>query len=179
MRKIILLKIYVLFTFGISHVAADCSQESKYDDIILYHSMKNSIDPYLVRAIIKVESNFNPKCISHRGAKGLMQLMPQICKMQGINDPWDPYQNIGAGTRHISILKFTYKDNLDELLAAYNAGRLKVKYYNGIPPYEETKNFIKQVKKYYRKYKSENAIERKKIYSFTDSKGRIYFFNAR
>ncbi|MDI6641712.1 MAG: transglycosylase SLT domain-containing protein [Elusimicrobiota bacterium] len=176
-RKSTITKILILLFFIVPNVIANPSRESKYDDMILYHSMKNSVDPYLVRAIIKVESNFNPKCLSPKGAKGLMQLMPEICKMQGINDPYDPYQNIGAGTRHISILKFTYKDNLDQLLAAYNAGRLKVKYYNGIPPYEETKNFIKQVKRYYQKYKSENAIKRKKIYSFTDSKGHMYFFN--
>ncbi|MFN3966336.1 MAG: transglycosylase SLT domain-containing protein [Endomicrobiia bacterium] len=148
-----------------------------YDDIIIYHSYKNNIDPYLVKAIIKVESDFAPKLISSKKAKGLMQLIDEIIKKEGIDDPFDPYQNIGAGVRHLSLLMEIFDNDIDKVLSAYNAGISSVKKHNGIPPYKETQDFVYWVKKYYKLYKTTQNLSKKRIYSFTDSKGMLYFFN--
>jgi len=164
----------LLFCFNIHSKNID---HNIYDDIIVYHSYKNSIDPYLVKAIIKVESDFNPRLVSRKKAKGLMQLVDEVIKMEGIDDPFDPHQNIGAGTRHLSNLFYIFKNDLDKVLSAYNAGISSVKKHNGIPPYKETQEFVNCVKRYYKFYKKNQCILKKKIYSFTDSKGRMYFFN--
>ncbi|OGS23677.1 MAG: hypothetical protein A2297_05675 [Elusimicrobia bacterium RIFOXYB2_FULL_48_7] len=152
-------------------------KDFKYDDIILFHASKNYVDPFLVKAVIKVESAFNHKCVSRKGAKGLMQLMPVVARMQGIRNPFDPHENIGAGTRHLSILINLYNGDLDHALAAYNSGIGCVARYHGIPPYPETINYVRKVKKFYKSYRKTNYIQRKNIYSFTDSTGYLYFFN--
>ncbi|MBU0951749.1 MAG: lytic transglycosylase domain-containing protein [Elusimicrobia bacterium] len=151
--------------------------EFEYDDIIIFHAAQNYVDPFLVKAVIKVESGFNYKCISCKGAKGLMQLMPGVGQMQGVRNIFDPYENIGAGTRHLAILLDLYNENLDKAIAAYNAGIGAVARYKGIPPYPETRDFVAKVKKYYKKYRSTHYIRRRNIQSFKDSTGYMYFFN--
>ncbi|OGS22659.1 MAG: hypothetical protein A2252_03515 [Elusimicrobia bacterium RIFOXYA2_FULL_39_19] len=179
-KTALLLLTFFLFISDASDICAKSkknSSESKYDDIILFHSHRNRVDPFLVKALIKVESNFYHKSVSCKGAKGLMQLMPGVLKMQGVRNAFDPHENIGAGTRHLSILIAVYNGDLDYAIAAYNAGLGAVNRYDGIPPYKETANYVKLVKKYYKQYKRNNFIQRKKIYSFEDSTGYMYFFN--
>ncbi len=115
-------------------------------------SNRYKVDPLLIMAIIKVESDFNPYAVSIKNAQGLMQLAPITQSELGVKDPFDPYANIEAGIRYIKFLLDKYKQ-LELSLAAYNAGPGAVDKYGGIPPYKETRNYIKRVLKYYKKLK--------------------------
>lgn len=112
-----------------------------------------NVDPYLIKAVIKVESDFDPYAVSHKGAQGLMQLIPSTAKLVGCNKVFDPYDNIMGGTKYLRLLLDRFDWNLDLALAAYNAGPKRVEQYNGIPPIRETINYVKKVKHYYNYYK--------------------------
>ena len=116
-------------------------------------SQKYKVDPALIRAVIKVESNFNPQAISPSGALGLMQLMPETAEKMGVKDVFDPEQNIIGGTKYLKYLLTIFNEDLFLSLSAYNAGENIVKKYMTIPPYEQTKNFVKKVLKNFKKYK--------------------------
>lgn len=124
-------------------------------DIISYHAKKNEIAPALLTAIIKTESNFNHKAVSRKGAQGLMQLMPFLSREYKVKDPFDPEENIAAGSSYFAGLLSRFKD-VEKALAAYNAGPTRVIQYNGIPPYTETKNFVRKVKWYFEYYQKNN-----------------------
>ena len=111
-----------------------------------------SIDPALLMAIAKVESSFNPKAISSKGALGLMQLLPTTAKLVGVRDPFNPLENLKGGALYLKRLLEEFKD-LPLALAAYNAGPEKVRAYGGIPPYPETQQYVKTVLYYYNLYK--------------------------
>ncbi len=120
----------------------------EFDPLIEEIAKKHNIDPVLIRAIIIQESGCNPYAVSRKGAKGLMQITHWIIKKYKINDPFDPYLNIYAGTLYFKELLNKFKD-VNLALAAYNAGPTAVKKYKGIPPYRETKRFVRKVLKYY------------------------------
>lgn len=128
------------------------SHLSDLENYISKEAKRNGVDPDLVKAIIKAESNFNPKAKSPKGALGLMQIMPETAKILGVNNPLNPGENIKGGTRYLKdmIGKF---NNIEHAIAAYNAGPGAVKKYGGIPPYDETKNYVKKVKAYYEDFK--------------------------
>jgi len=111
-----------------------------------------SIDPALLMAIAKVESSFNPKAVSPKGALGLMQLLPTTAELVGVRDPFDPLENLKGGALYLKRLLEEFKD-LHLALAAYNAGPEKVRAYGGIPPYPETQQYVKAVLYYYSLYK--------------------------
>jgi soluble lytic murein transglycosylase-like protein len=138
--------------------AGAASFDSKaYDNIIEYHASSKGIDPSLVKAVVKAESNFNPNAISPKGAQGLMQLMPDTAKLMRIIDPFNPEENIRGGTGYLKMLDELFKGDLELMLAAYNAGPTRVIEHNmKVPPIEETKNFIKRVKQYYDKLRIRN-----------------------
>ena len=123
-----------------------------YDRIIQEAANKHGLDGSLIKAVIKAESDFDPNATSHKGARGLMQIMPVNFTPLAIEDPFDPAQSIMAGTRHLRDLWDRYQ-NWRLTLAAYNAGATAVDRYEGIPPYPETEEYVERVLRYYRKFK--------------------------
>jgi soluble lytic murein transglycosylase-like protein len=148
-----------------------------YDKIVKYFAQKYGIDSALIHSIIKTESNYDSQAISPKGAKGLMQLMPETAKLYGVKNVFDPEENIEGGVRYIKDLVKTYKRRTDLVLAAYNAGQEAIAKYGGrIPPYPETKNYIKKVKSDY----SKPWIlirKRTKIYQCKNNKGQVVLTN--
>lgn len=127
--------------------------ERSFLPIIQRASFRYDIDPALVKAIIMAESEYNPNAISVKGAKGLMQLMPVTARVLGVDDVFNPEQNIHAGVRHFKFLLEQFEGDVKLALAAYNAGTRHVRRYNDIPPFKDTKRYLKQVFRYYEFYK--------------------------
>ena len=122
---------------------------SKFSDTISKAASTYNVPEKLIAAIMKQESNFNPNAVSTAGASGLMQLMPSTARFLGINDPFNPEQNIMGGTKYLRQMLNQFDNNIEIALAAYNAGPGNVKKYNGIPPFEETTNYVKKVMNYF------------------------------
>ena len=140
--------------------------QSEFDDIIAAESTKNTIDPYLIKCIIKIESDFNPKAKSCKGAMGLMQLMPATAKIYRIKDAYDPVENIYAGTKHFACLMDEFSNDVVMALAAYHAGSSRVKKAGGVPPIKDTINYVKSVLSFYEPRTAaeiENSVKR--VYS--------------
>ena len=127
------------------------------DSIIALASYQYKVPEPLIRALIKVESNFDHKAISHVGAEGLMQLMPGTAKKLGVKNSFNIRQNVLAGTRYFRELLNEFGGDLELAIAAYNAGIDIVKKFNKIPPYKETREFVQLVLKYYKKFESPSS----------------------
>ncbi len=125
------------------------------ENMIASESEKVGIDPNLVKAVVKAESGFNPNAVSKVGAEGLMQLMPSTAQTLGVNTPFDPLENIDGGSRYLKSLLNKYH-SVPKAVAAYNAGPGAVDTYGGVPPYQETQNYVQQVLTYQRQYESQN-----------------------
>jgi soluble lytic murein transglycosylase-like protein len=119
------------------------------DEAIERAAARHKVDPNLVRAMIKVESNFNPHAVSKKGAMGLMQLMPATARSLDVSHPFDPNENVDAGVRHLRTLLDNYGGNVKLSLAAYNAGETAVARHNGVPAIPETTNYVKQITRLY------------------------------
>lgn len=124
------------------------ANKNAFDHLIISAASRHGIDPALVKAVIHTESAFNPNARSPVGAMGLMQLMPGTAKDMGVANAWDPAQNIEGGVKYLAWLK-RQTNNLDHIIAAYNAGYGNVKKHGGIPPFRETQNYVKSVKSRY------------------------------
>ncbi len=122
-----------------------------YRKIILKASNKYKVSSRLIEAVIKAESGFNDDAVSDKGAEGLMQLMPGTQRQLNVLKPFNPSQNIYGGTKYLKSLIVRYNGDLPLALAAYNAGSKAVKKYGGIPPYSETRGYVNEVMKYYRR----------------------------
>ena len=122
------------------------------DRLIEVSARRFRLDSALIRAVIKVESDFDPSVISSKGARGLMQLMPETAREVGVLDPFDPSEAIHGGSKYLRKMLDSFDSNLDYALAAYNAGPNAVRKYGGIPPYQETQNYVKKVRQYFDYY---------------------------
>ena len=119
---------------------------SRFDSIVQEHASRQALRPELVRAVIQVESGYNPRATSPKGAMGLMQLMPGTARDLGVRDPYDPEENIRGGTKYLRQLLDKYRGNEDLALAAYNAGPGAVdKHGEKVPPYRETRDYVRKV----------------------------------
>jgi len=119
------------------------------DSAIDQAAARHHVDPNLVRAVIKVESNFNPYAVSRKGAMGLMQLMPQTARQLNVSNPFDPEENVDAGVRHLKQLMDNYGGDIKLTLAAYNAGQGAVERSAGVPRFRETRNYVKRITQLY------------------------------
>ena len=124
----------------------------KYGAMIKQASRRFGIETSLIKAVIKAESDFNHRAVSHKGAQGLMQLMPNTAEAMDVDNPFNPEENIFGGAQYLSVLLKRFNNNKRLALAAYNAGPEKVESYRGVPPYKETRTFVKKVFHYYRLY---------------------------
>jgi len=122
------------------------SARERYEPFVVEYSNQHSLRPELVRAVIQVESGYNPRALSPKGAMGLMQLMPDTARMLGVQRPYDPEQNIRGGTRYLRLLLDRYEGSEELALAAYNAGSGAVdRHGKQIPPYRETRDYVRKV----------------------------------
>lgn len=145
------------------------SSKKPYDDIVVDVAQKLRVPVELVHSIIKAESNYDTWAISAKGALGLMQLMPITATQYKVMNVFDPRQNIEGGVKYLVDLIKLYDGDTRRVLAAYNAGQEAIKKYGGIPPYRETRNYIKKVMAAYPKSK---ISTRTKIYAFYDENGK-------
>lgn len=126
--------------------------ERELEPVIRRHSSRHQLHPALIRAVIKAESDFDPRAVSRSGAIGLMQLMPQTAMRLDVRDMYDPDDNVGGGTKYLRQLLDRFHGNLPLALAAYNAGENAVDRYQALPPYDETRQYVKKVLRYYRTF---------------------------
>lgn len=132
------------------------NDNGQYDPLIEKAAAKYNVDSALIKAVIKAESNFNHRAVSRAGAQGLMQLMPATALSLNVHDSFHPENNIEGGVKYLRYLLDLFKGNRPFALAAYNAGENAVIRYNGIPPYQETRNYVQKVMQYFNNYSSAN-----------------------
>jgi len=177
------LKIFAFFTILLliflfplkADSQVESQQNKKFDKIIKDVAEKYSLEASLIHSIIRTESDYDPYCVSSKGALGLMQLMPETARIYGVGNPFNPRDNIEGGVRYLKELMNLYGRRTRFVLAAYNAGQTAVKRYGGIPPYPETRNYIEKVMASYPK----SIIKtRTKVYKYQDSSGRVVFTNC-
>jgi soluble lytic murein transglycosylase-like protein len=126
--------------------------ERELEPLIRRHSAQHQLHPALIRAVIKAESDFDPHAVSRTGAIGLMQLMPQTAVRLDVRDMYDPDDNVGGGTKYLRQLLDRFHGNLPLALAAYNAGENAVDRYQALPPFDETRQYVRKVLRYYRTF---------------------------
>jgi len=145
-------RIVDLVAKNLAHPEAFEDGPDKYQRFIEEVSINNGVPSALVKAVIHAESGFDPDAVSSRGAIGLMQVMPRTADMVGISDPTDPHDNIQAGVLYLKDMLNMFNGNETLAVAAYNSGPRIVKKYGGIPPYKETRSYVRKVFSYYRSY---------------------------
>jgi soluble lytic murein transglycosylase-like protein len=134
------------------------SEKTPFQRLIHDAAARYNLDPTLIHSVIAIESNFDPKAVSPKNARGLMQLMPRTAELMGVKDSFDPGQNIDGGAHYLSDLLKKYRNDLTLALAAYNAGPDSVdKYGRRVPPYLETMKYVQRIAKTYAKLKADAA----------------------
>lgn len=145
--------------------------------MVLQTAQRHHVDPNLVRAVISTESNWDASAVSRRGAQGLMQLIPETAHTLGVGNPFDPVQNVDAGTRYLGMLLERYKGDLSKALAAYNAGPAVVDRFGGVPNYRETRNYVQKVTSSYYGPGLVPQAPPPPIYRTVRDDGRVVFTN--
>jgi hypothetical protein len=149
------------------------------DSAIEQAAARHNVDPNLVRAVVKVESNFNPNAVSRKGAMGLMQLMPSTARQLKVRNPFDPEQNVDAGVRHLKQLLESYDGDIKLTLAAYNAGAGAVARSSGVPRYAETQNYVRRITNlYYGVSEFNSGASHDPVTVQRDSRGVLYISNT-
>jgi soluble lytic murein transglycosylase-like protein len=149
------------------------------DSAIQQAAARHNVDPNLVRAVVKVESNFNPNALSRKGAMGLMQLMPSTARQLKVKNPFDPEQNVDAGVRHLKQLLESYGGDIRLTLAAYNAGAGAVARSSGVPHFAETQNYVRRITNLYNAGSVFNAaFSRDPVTVQRDARGVLYISNT-
>jgi soluble lytic murein transglycosylase-like protein len=155
--------------------------QREIDAAIEKAASRHSVDPNLVRALVKVESNFNPNAVSRKGAMGLMQLMPQTARQLNLKNPFDPQENIDAGVRHLKQLLESYGGDVRLSLAAYNAGSGAVSRSRGVPNFAETRNYVRRITNLYDGNLGSSyfgGVSREPVRVERDSRGVLYISNT-
>ncbi|MBM4132605.1 MAG: lytic transglycosylase domain-containing protein [Nitrospira sp.] len=134
--------------------ARPAAQRADLTDTILRHSRQHRVDPALIRAVIKAESDFDPTAVSRAGAMGLMQLMPLTALRLDVRDPYNPEENVRGGAQYLRYLLDRFHGNVPLALAAYNAGETRVERYRNLPPIEETRDYVSKVLRFYHAFLS-------------------------
>lgn len=168
---------YVVFIFifvFINTASANSTGRNTYDNIVQEVASRHNVPAKLIHSIILAESNYDPWAVSKKGAVGLMQLMPATAREYGVVDRYDPQQNIEGGVKYLKYLMKLFNGKTDLVLAAYNAGQEAIKKYNGIPPYNETINYIRKVTANYNKAYISTRTE---IFKFKTESGKIILTN--
>jgi soluble lytic murein transglycosylase-like protein len=149
------------------------------DSAIEQAAARHNVDPNLVRAVVKVESNFNPNAVSRKGAMGLMQLMPSTARQLKVKNPFDPEQNVDAGVRHLKQLLESYGGDVRLTLAAYNAGAGAVARSSGVPHFAETQNYVRRITNLYNAGSGLNVgASRDPVKVQRDARGVLYISNT-
>jgi soluble lytic murein transglycosylase-like protein len=166
-----------------ANAGAAASSPQEIDAAITMAAARHSVDPNLVRAVVKVESNFNPNAVSRKGAMGLMQLMPSTARQLKVQNPFDPQQNVDAGVRHLKQLLESYGGDVKLTLAAYNAGSGAVARSAGIPRYAETQNYVRRITSLYYNHGGLNVgpgdiPAREPVRVQRDARGVLYISNT-
>jgi soluble lytic murein transglycosylase-like protein len=130
----------------------------EYDDVISEAARRHGLDFPLLKALIHVESYFNPRAVSRKGAMGLTQIMPGTMELLKISDPFDPWENIMGGARYLKSMLERFDGQLSLALAAYNAGPSAVERYNAIPPFKETREYVEKVMKFFHHYNGDGSL---------------------
>ena len=165
--------------------AAPSVARSEIDAYIEAHSRRQQLDPELVRAVVQVESAYQPGAESHKGAMGLMQLMPETARRLAVEDPWNPDDNVRGGTIYLRHLLDRFGGQLELALAGYNAGPEAVQRFGGIPPFEETQAYVEKVLRIYRNepgysVQATSALRRgRKTYLSKDDQGNFVLTTTR
>jgi len=155
------------------------ASQEEIDASIVMAAARHNVDANLVRAVVKVESNFNSNAVSRKGAMGLMQLMPQTARQLNVKNPFDPDQNVDAGVRHLKQLLENYGGNVDLTLAAYNAGSGAVARSAGVPHFAETQNYVRRITNlYYGGTDLSTGGRRDPVRVQRDARGVLYISNT-
>jgi len=150
-KKCVLFLFCVFLGLGVSSLCAAESREN-YDELIRELARRYEVEPALVKAVIRAESDFDPRAVSAKGARGLMQLTPKTARRHGVSNPQDPRQNIRGGVRFLRALLDRFDNDTKLALAAYNAGGGTVERFGGLPPYQETRRYVATVLRYRQRY---------------------------
>jgi soluble lytic murein transglycosylase-like protein len=158
---------------------------SEISQLVEQTANRLQVDPQLVHAIIQVESEYDPKAVSPKGAMGLMQLIPETAQRFGVEDPFNPKQNIEGGVSYLRYLLDLFGGDLPRSLAAYNAGEGAVQRYGGIPSYAETRNYVQKVTNLYQSGSlqyganaASNKSQASAIYRYVDEQGVVHYSNV-